>query len=369
MSEDLHEFPGEPEKPGQPLAEAGASQEPVRDSSSEFAASQTVQSAQPVSESIIPEQPLYPPSPEFYAQMPAPSPYGAPAPGFPAPGQRGPAFAQPVQGIPAFVPPPGYGFPQPPYGYRFDLIPQAQPLPLGQAIRELPGQYKKILFKPGMRSFAEEQGKAEWGIIWIQLLFQLFVGALLSLPQLLFASHTNTSIPGFPFSDADLYLAELVGTLALGPAIFFGQVGIQYLLARAFKGTGSFKQQAYNQLLFAVPLGLVSSIISAVFTSLNSGINPLSLSTSSITSTGTTVPTLGGGYLIGLLLFELLAGGIGIYTIVLNVFSIMAAHRVSGGKATAIVLIPIAILYVVVFVLVFVLVFISVMALMPATQP
>lgn len=359
MSEDLHKFSGEPEKPGQRLAEAGASQESLRDSPSEFATSQAAQSAQPVSESIIPEQPLYPPPPEFYAQMPAQSPYGVPTPGFPAPGQ----------GMPVFAPPPGYGFPQPPYGYRFDLIPQAQPLPLGQAIRELPGQYKKILFKPGMRSFAEEQGKAEWGIIWIQLLFQLFIGALLSVPQLFFASHTNNSIPGLPFSTTDLYLAELVGTLTLGPAIFFGQVGIQYLLARAFKGAGSFKQQAYNQLLFAVPLGLVSSIISAVFTSLTSGMNPLSLPTSSITTTGTTVPTPGGGYLIGLLLFELLAGGIGIYTIVLNVFSIMAAHRVSGGKATAVVLIPIAILYVVVFVLVFVLVLISVTALMPTTQP
>ncbi len=39
------------------------------------------------------------------------------------------------------------------------------PLPLGQAIRELPGQYLKVLTRPSVKTFAGEKGKAGWGII------------------------------------------------------------------------------------------------------------------------------------------------------------------------------------------------------------
>jgi hypothetical protein len=39
----------------------------------------------------------------------------------------------------------------------------------------------------------------------------------------------------------------------------------------------------------------------------------------------------------------LVAFGVSIYAIVLHIFSIMAVHRLSGGKATAVVLLPIAI--------------------------
>jgi len=42
------------------------------------------------------------------------------------------------------------------------------------------------------------------------------------------------------------------------------------------------------------------------------------------------IPILGG--IIGF--------GLGIYSLVLHVFSIMAVHRLSGGKATAVVLLP-----------------------------
>ncbi len=33
------------------------------------------------------------------------------------------------------------------------------PLPLGQAMRELPGQYFKVLTRPSVKTFAEEKGK------------------------------------------------------------------------------------------------------------------------------------------------------------------------------------------------------------------
>ena len=63
--------------------------------------------------------------------------------------------------------------------------------------------------------------------------------------------------------------------------------------------------QSYTDLLFSVPLGILSALV-------------------------TRVPLLGG----------LVAFGAGIYTIILHIFSIMAVHRLSGGKATAVVLIP-----------------------------
>ncbi|HVU70174.1 MAG TPA: hypothetical protein VHD63_23790, partial [Ktedonobacteraceae bacterium] len=65
MSEDLHELPGEPEDAGRPLAEASASQGTGQDAAPP--ASQETPVVPPVSESILPEQPVYPPRPEFYA--------------------------------------------------------------------------------------------------------------------------------------------------------------------------------------------------------------------------------------------------------------------------------------------------------------
>lgn len=369
MSEDLHELPGEPDDAGRPLAEASASQGAGQDAAPP--ASQETPVVPPVSESILPEQPVYPPRPEFYAQMPASGPSGVPPVVFPPqapvfPPQPGmPGGWPPVQGRPVFPPPPGYV----PYGYRFDPVPQAQPLPLSQAIRELPAQYKKMLFKPGVRSFLEEQGKAEWGIIWVQLLFQLLVGAVLGIPEIV--SFNQSTTPGSILSTG-FYSVEIVVLLLLGPAFFFGSVGIQWLLARAFKGTGSFKQQAYNQLLFSVPLGIISSVLSTVFVSLSNGMGGLMsfiLPTSSLTTQGYNAPIFNVGFLAVLMLFDLFAIALGVYQIVLNVFSLMATHRMSGGRATACVLIPPAVLSALVFILALVVVFIAVAAFTPSTYP
>ncbi len=65
--------------------------------------------------------------------------------------------------------------------------------------------------------------------------------------------------------------------------------------------------QGYAYLLFDVPLGIISSLL-------------------------TLLPLAGLFLALGLL----------IYRIVLAIFSIMAVHRIGGGKASAVVLIPIA---------------------------
>ncbi len=308
-----------------------------------------------VAESIIPEQPQYPPSPEFYAQMPVARPLGEPAIDYSMPAPA--AFVPPVHGMPVFSPPSGYGYGLPAPGYGYALFPPERPLPLGQAIRELPGQYKKIILKPGARSFAEEQHKADWGIIWMQILFLMILNIVISIPdyfvnQALFSSTSTSS------ASASLALSTLSGSLIgafFVPVGIFAVVGIQYLMVKMFKGVGSFKRQMYTYLLFYVPIQVIASVISLFSTSLTiraeqtlfSSLNALSTST-----TATTPPDLfsglSGGLLLGLGLVEIMLLALGVYSIVLNVFSLMAAHRLSGGKATGAVLIPIAALVVLV---------------------
>jgi len=251
------------------------------------------------------QPPTPPPTPNPYGQPPTPpptpNPYGQQQQYTPPPqnsyGQPGP------EGQPGYQQGPAYGYaPQGPQVAQ----------PLGQAIQGLPNQYIKILTKPGAQSFAEEQVKAEWGIIWIQLLFIGLIGTIFAFihAALFTAAVSNLGVGGL--TAATGYLSSAVAgttsvySIVTDIAYFFAIVGIQYLLAKMFKGTGDFKQQAYSYLLFYVPITLVSNIVGFV-------------------------PVLGG--VVGFALV--------VYQTVLNVFSIMAAQRLSGGKATWVVLIPI----------------------------
>lgn len=213
-------------------------------------------------------------------------------------------------------PPPDYAYAS--YGYGQGQ--QATPLPLGDAIQQLPGQYWKVLSKPGAATFAEEAGKAEWGIILIQLFGVAIIGAILgtissaisrssltSLMNQLNANSGSTTAPATPAigtaSPAGFFIS-LVGTLVF----FFVAQGIYFGLARAFGGQGSFTAQAYGALLYQTPIGILSGLLSLI-------------------------PILGG----------LASIALGIYGIVLSVFMIMGVHRLSGGKASAVILIPLGV--------------------------
>lgn len=247
-----------------------------------------------------------------------PNPY---EPAQPTPPPSGPNPYDPAQ----FTPPPQNPYAQPVsapgynQGTAYGYAPQA-PLPLSQAIQGLPNQYIKVLTKPGAQSFAEEQGKAEWGIIWIQLLIVGLIGTLIGLIRTAIGAAFMFGVGGS--SAATAY--GLLGSVFAGSATvfsivsiiigFFIVVGIQYLLAKAFGGTGTFVQQGYNYLLFYAPLAIISNVLGLI-------------------------PILGG--IIGF--------GLWIYQIILNVFAIMAAHRLNGGKATMVVLIPIIAIILLVF--------------------
>jgi hypothetical protein len=212
---------------------------------------------------------------------------------------------------------PPYGY-TPPYPAEPEYVPsQVHPLPLGEAIRQLPRQYFKVLTKPGAMTFAEEMGKAAWNIVWVQLIGLGIIYTLLGL--LGFAiepATTTTTTPTTPSTQQILTMVQLIsrisfyatlGDIVLIPLFFFIVMGIIYGLARAFGGQGKFVTQGYTYLLFDVPLGIISSLL-------------------------TLLPLAGLFLALGLL----------IYRIVLVIFSIMAVHRIGGGKASAVVLIPIA---------------------------
>lgn len=258
------------------------------------------------------------------------NPYGAPPP-------QNPYATPPPQQGPYGAPPPQYG--TPPYqqgGYGY-VPPQQAPRPLGQAIQELPNQYIKVLTKPSAQSFAEEMGKADWGIVWVQLLALIVIGTIFGLigNAIGIASNPFASTNGVnPGAFLAFSVSGSIFSFISVPLVFFIIVGVQYLLARAFQGQGTFLAQSYTRLLFDTPLRILSIIV---------GIIPIL------------------GWLISLALT--------IYGIVLNVYSIMAVHRLSGGRATAVVLIPIIVIFGLLFLCVVAIVAILVAAGVRSTTP
>jgi hypothetical protein len=223
----------------------------------------------------------------------------------------------------SFNPPPPPGMePGSSSAYLFYGAPDgtvAAPLPLGEAIRQLPGQYWKALTRPGASAFAEETGKASWNIVLVQLAGYAIIAATLALLNYAFTQSTviallnqlsrNTGTrastpPAFLNSPVLSLVTTLIGIL-IG---FFIVQAILFGLAKAFGGQGTFVQQAYIFLLFQVPLGILGSLL---------GLIP-----------------------VGGPVFSLAAS---VYGIVLSVFAIMGAHQLTGGKASGVVLIPIGV--------------------------
>lgn len=244
----------------------------------------------------------------------------AAAPGFPP---QVPYGTPPGYGYP--MPAPGYGYPAPPPGYGYNVPPPTEPLPLWQALRQLPRQYFRVLTKPSEATFAMEMGKASWDIVWVQLLIYAVLSALVGflfiyLELLLLNSLFNQvqssspSSPPLPFMPLDLapfYLGIFLSSVILVPVSFFIGEAIFYGLAKAFDGSGRFLTQSYTTMLYTIPTWLISVLLAWV-------------------------PFIGGIVSLGVL----------VYTIILRIFAISAVHRLSSGKAAAVVLIPVGVVFV-----------------------
>lgn len=246
---------------------------------------------------------------------PQQNPYGPP--------QQNPDGAAPQ--APYGVPP--QGGPYGPYGPQgYGPGPNVfTPLPLSEAVRQLPNQYIRVLTKPSAAAFAQELPKAGWDITWIQLLIYTVIRAVLGLiAALISSSIVRESLSNNPYASMASLITTATSTgaalasIIIVPLFFFINAGVQYLLARAFGGQGSFLGQSYANLLFAAPLGIINSIIGLILLP---------------------IPV------IGHTLASIIGLAIAVYGIVLNVFQIQASHRLSGGKATGVVLITILIYF------------------------
>lgn len=194
------------------------------------------------------------------------------------------------------------------------FVPRGQPLPLPEALRQLPRRVRFILTKPGFEPFLAESGLAEWKITWVLLLAYSVVAALLAvLRNLLYPAPANTSGLISPGVLQAVSLATSLGLLLLIPLFFFCAMGLLYWLAHTFGGHGIFVQQSYTTLLFLAPCGIAVSVL---------GLIPFA-----------------GSFLsafLGTLLF--------VYCVGLECFATVSVHQMGGGKATAAVVLTALIL-------------------------
>ena len=258
-----------------------------------------------------------PPAQEFFGPFPenpndasAPSAYDHPefynnpaAYGVPPPYGYGYGYAVPPQGF--------YG--QPPHMFQAPPVMQpATPLPLWVAISQLPRQYWRVLTHPKAVTFIEEERTAAWNIIWVQLLILAVVEAL-ALLLIVFLEFFlfQAFLPSATISVVSQALPIVAIVIVLiymvfVPISFFFGAGIYHLIAKAFGGRGTFLSYCYNYSLIVIPITILSVVVSFI-------------------------PCLG----------SIAASAGGVYEIVLLIFMTMGVHRLSGGKASATVLIPV----------------------------
>jgi hypothetical protein len=171
---------------------------------------------------------------------------------------------------------------------------------LGAALSQLPQHYFNALVKPSVATYTEDKGNASWSLVWAQLLSWAILDAMLGLlVNFIYPPTTGTTFSRF-FS-----LASSIGLIVVVPILFFLLMGIVFLLARAFGGQGTFLEQCNTSLYIQVPLGIFSKLLALI-------------------------PVVG----------RVLNSVLSLYGIVLQVFVIMAVHRLSRGKAIATIAIP-----------------------------
>lgn len=261
----------------------------------------------------------YEPAPERGMQggynIPPQNGYAPPAP----PYQYGPP--------PGYTAPPQYQYGVPNYGYgvaaqQQSFVPPSSPLPLGEAIRQLPAQYLKVMTRPSYRTFAQEMGKASWNIVWVQLIIYTFVSTALGYLSIYLAGSTAgtdsavAAATGLSLSAAaalqqSITIGSTYGQLLAIPVLTFVTAGLLLLLARAFGGQGKFLPQLYTILLIVVPLNTGGTLLILLLT---------------------LIPGIGSVFALLLIVAR------PVYALVLFGIALMPIHRLSGGRAAGAVL-------------------------------
>jgi hypothetical protein len=169
-----------------------------------------------------------------------------------------------------------------------------------------------VLTHPKAITFIEEERKAAWNIIWVQLLILGVVEALavllIALLEFFIFQAFLPSATMSMFSRVLPIVAIVFALIAIvcAPISFFFGAGILHLIAKAFGGRSSFLSYCYNYSLIVIPITILSVVVSMI-------------------------PCVG----------SLVGSAGGVYEIVLLIFMTMGVHRLSGGKASAAVLIPV----------------------------
>jgi len=266
-------------------------------------------------------------SPEFYAAQPqAPVPTPVESSGYSVPTPDPYQASQMHYGVASNYGhgsnSQGYGYSAPPFLAPQQL--QATPLPLGEAIRQLPAQYWRVITRPSSATFAAEMGKARWNIVWVQIaLYIVFITIIGLLSNILIpartdalsAANTATLTPNtvamLQRLLAFIGFLSTYGQILLIPLSLFVGTSLLFMLAKAFGGDGTFLPQLYSALLFLVPLGVLLNVLILLLSLLP-----------------------GVGSLLSLLV---VFGYLG-YEGTLLGFMLMPVHHLSGGRAAGAVL-------------------------------
>ena len=177
---------------------------------------------------------------------------------------------------------------------------QTDTVPSGRVLSQLPQHYLNALVKPSVATYTANKGNASWSLVWIQLVAWAILDAVLGLlVNFIYPPATGTTFSRL------FTLSTSIGLIGVVPLLFFLLMGIVFLLAKAFGGQGTFLEQCNSSLYIQAPLGIFSKLLALI-------------------------PVVG----------RVLNSVLSLYGIVLQVFVIMAVHRLSRGKAIATILIP-----------------------------
>jgi len=194
----------------------------------------------------------------------------------------------------------------------------AQPKKRPQADRSQTGLIQTWLSFFGMTEdlFLAEEEKANTEDTFLSVLVYtiasvviFMVTGFVNFREVLVILNEYTEGPGFNIGMVFFFI--LIGTVIMTPLSFYLTVGLQYLGARIFGGSGDFKSHAYLMALIMVPATVLGGVVSFL----------------------AFIPVI--GFLAGLAGF-----GISIYTIFLNVRLIKSAHNMTTGLAVASIIVP-----------------------------
>jgi hypothetical protein len=134
------------------------------------------------------------------------------------------------------------------------------PPTFGKALLDLPRQYFYVIVNPSTELFLEEKRRASWALIVAQLIgIALLVtigGVFLNLLMHSLQGSTGQPLP-------TVVAGTLIGFVIAMIIIFFFQMGIQFLIAKAFRGEGTFRDQCHVSLLIAIPMAIVFQFVSS----------------------------------------------------------------------------------------------------------